>query len=46
MEKALHEEGDLSKAHHLGEDRAYGEAEDNKKLSQLLKQLTALSTAS
>ena len=41
LEKALHEDGDLSKAHHLkARIELIGEAEDIKKLSELLKQLS------
>lgn len=41
LEKALHEDGDLSKAHQLrGRIEFIGEAEDIKKLSELLKQLS------
>ena len=40
LEKALHEDGDLSKAHHLkARIELVGEAEDIKKLAELLKQL-------
>ena len=41
LEKALHEDGDLKNAHHLkAKIELIGEAEDIKKLSELLKQLT------
>jgi hypothetical protein len=41
LEKALHEDGDLSKAHHLkARIELVGEAEDIKKLSVLLKELS------
>ena len=41
LEKALNENGDLSKAHHLRTRiELIGEAEDIKKLSELLKQLS------
>jgi hypothetical protein len=41
LEKALHEDGDLSKAHHLkARIELIGEAADIKKLSGLLKQLS------
>jgi hypothetical protein len=40
LEKALNESGDLSKAHHMKVRIEFiGEAEDIKKLSDLLKQL-------
>jgi hypothetical protein len=40
LEKALHENGDLSKAHHLkARIELVGEADDIKKLAELLKQL-------
>ena len=40
LEKALHEDGDLSRAHHLkARIDLVGEAEDIKKLDALLKQL-------
>ena len=40
LEKALHEAGDISKAHHpKARIELVGEAEDIKKLSELLKQL-------
>ena len=40
LEKALHEDGDLSKVHHLkARIDIIGEAEDLKKLVELLKQL-------
>jgi hypothetical protein len=41
LEKALHENADLSKAHHLkARIELVGEAEDIKKLSELLKELS------
>lgn len=41
LEKALNENGDLSKAHQLrARIELIGEAEDIKKLSELLKQLS------
>ena len=41
LEKALYENGDLSKAHQLrARIELIGEAEDIKKLSELLKQLS------
>jgi hypothetical protein len=40
LEKALHEDGDLSKTHQLKARIEFiGEAEDIKKLSEVLKQL-------
>jgi hypothetical protein len=45
LEKALHEDGDLSKAHHLkARIELIGEAEDIKKLSEVLKQLSKKGT--
>lgn len=41
LEKALYENGDLSKAHHLrARIELIGEADDIKKLSELLRQLS------
>ena len=41
LEKALHEGGDLKNAHHLkARIELVGEAEDIKKMSELLKQLS------
>ena len=41
LEKALHEDGDLSKSHHLkARIGLIGEAEDIKKLAEVLKKLS------